>query len=986
VTAFFCDVVGSTSLAEQLDPEVLAAVMGRYTRRAREAIERNGGTVASFHGDGAVGLFGLSAAHEDDTARAARAGLELLGALSGLMESASDAFTLEARVGIEAGEVLGDVAMAASGALAGDVMNTAARLQAEAAPGTVVVGPEAIRLLRDRAELRPLTPLMLKGKSEPVEAAVVVSVGTGPRRSSTTPFVGRERHLSTLRRTLDDTVADQAPMLVTVLGDPGIGKSRLLDAFVADLPGVTVLRASVPAAGEGTSLAPVVELVSQAIGGATSALAAERLTALVEGRPDAVALESALRSLLGLGGQAATEHTWAFRRLVETLVARQPVVVVIDDLHWASLALFELVEDAVRWTRGPVLLLCGARLDLLDARRAWGGGMQRALSMTVGPLRPEESAAIADELLGPGAALRDRVVETAEGNPLFLEQLAAEARELGDTWDPTAAPTTIRALLEARLDRCLPDVVRVLGLASVQGSRFRLGVVRALAQDATDVDAAVHEAERARLAIKVEPDVGAFAHALVRETAYRRLPKATRAELHAAIADLLADDGDELRGVHLERAAALRAELGRPDPDLERRAGEHLARAGTAAYARMDLVTSSDMLERAARLLPLDSPARLEILPDLAVALMENGRADDAVALLAGGVDEAERAGSRRDAMRIRVQQLALDVYTDVSVADIRRDIAEGHTILEELSGLGDDVGLAQGWVVLDYLHWLIGDMASVEEAAGYSVAHAERAGRLREQVQAGGDQSTALFLGPLPLARVRRWSEERRGSPNPVVAAGGEAGIAAASLLMGDREAFEAAEARWRRMVEVGGLEWPGADVAMAALAPALLEAGDPERAEALLREGLDTMERLGDVWILNGLSFYMVISLARQGRTDEAAVLANVLDERYVWMGAPDEVVRSVALSVAQSARGRREGALALATEAVEHVRATDSTLLLVLALEHLAGLLCETDPPRAVATMEEVAQIDAAWGNVVGAERVARTLEAWRTTAAP
>jgi class 3 adenylate cyclase/tetratricopeptide (TPR) repeat protein len=980
VTAFFCDVVGSTTLAERLDPEVLSDVMREYTLLARDAIEGNGGTVATFHGDGAVGLFGLPSAREDDAARAAKAGLDLLAALPGAREAAAHGVTLEARVGIETGEVLGDLAMAASGALAGDVLNTAARLQAEAPPGTVIAGETAAKLLRDRAELRPMPPLTLKGKAAPVAASIVAAIRDGARRVSSTPFVGRERHLVTLRRALDEAVADGAPVLATVLGDPGIGKSRLLTTFTSGLSDVTIVSASVPAAGEGASLAPVVDLVRRAGGDGTPAEAADRIATLVAGRPDAIALAGSLRALLGVGGQSTTEHTWAFRRLLETLASKRPVVVVLDDLHWASPALFDLTEDAARWTRGPVLFLCGARLDLLDARRTWGGGLQRSIALTVGPLEPTEAAQVAHALLGPDPTSRDRLVTAAEGNPLFLEQLAAEARERGDEWDPSAAPTSIRALLEARLDRCSPDVAHVLGVASVQGTRFRLELVRELL-DGIDVTAALRQADRARLATEVEPELGAFAHALVRETAYRRLPKSARADLHAAVADRLPEPEDELRGVHLERSAALRAQLGRPDPELERRAGELLARTGTAAYARMDLVTSSDQLERAARLLPRGSPARSEILPDLAVALMEHGRADDAAALLSGAAEEAEQAGSRRDAIRIRLQQLALHVYVASTPDDVRRGIVEGRALLEELAGLADDVGLAQGWIVMDYLHWLLGELGAAAEAATLSVAHAERADRLREQVQAGGDQATALFLGPIPLAELRGVADRRRMSANPIVAAGGEAGLAVAALLTGDMTTFGAAETRWRRAIEAGGLEWPGADAAMAMVTPALLEAGYPERAEATLREAITMMERLGDVWILNGLSFYLPIAVARQGRADEAAVLADALDERYTWMGAPDEAIRDLALSVARSARGRREDAIGWATEAVAQARATDSNILQALSLEHLAGLLHGSDPPAAIATLEEVARIDAAWGNVVGGERVAATLAAWR-----
>jgi class 3 adenylate cyclase len=981
ITAMFCDLVGSTALAERLDPEVVRAVLDGYSTLAREAIERNGGTVAPFQGDGALGIFGLPTAHEDDSARAAQAGLDLLSALPSVPEAAGQGIALQARVGIEAGEVVGDLAIAARGALGGDALNTAARLQAVAEPGTVVAGPTARKLLLDRAELRPLPPLELKGKAEPVEAAVVLSVDARPRRPSASPFIGRERHLGSLVRAFEEAVADGAPVLATVLGDPGIGKSRLVDAFLGGLRGATVLRTAVPAAGLGASLAPIADLVLEAAGGGEPADAATRLGALLVGRADAVALESALRSLLGLGDQSGVEHAWAVRRLLETLATREPVVVALDDLHWASPALIDLIEDAARWTRAPVLLLCAARLDLLDARRSWGGGMQRALTITVGPLEEDESRSLADALLGPASEQAERLIATAEGNPLFLEQLAAEARELGETWDESIAPTTIRALLEARLDRCSPAVARALGVASVQGSRFRLDLVWALVPEGTDTSEVLRQAERAHLAAEVEPGVGAFTHALVRETAYRRLPKATRANLHAAIAGLLPEDEEELAGVHLERAAELRAELGHPDAELERLAGEALARTGARAFARLDLVTSSDVLGRAVRLLPLDSHTRLDVLPDLAVALMENGRADDAIELLAGAVEDAERAGSRLDAIRIRLQQLALFVYTDVTVDEIREGVDEGRELLEELEALGDDTGLAQGWVVVDYLHWLVGEMANAEDASGRSVAHAQRAGRLRERVAGGGDQATSLCLGPLPVAQVRALAEERSRSPDPVVAAGGEMGVAATAALAGDAAGSGEAEARWRHLVETHGLEWLGAYHAVTGLAPVLLEAGEADRTETLLREGLDTMERLGDVWLLNSSGWLLPLVLLRQGRDDEAAVLADALEERYREMEVLGSVLRGVALSGTRAVRGREDEALTIAIETAGIARASDSNLCRSLALEELAGLLHPTDPSAAIGTLEEVAELDAAWGNVVGSERVARRVDAWR-----
>jgi class 3 adenylate cyclase/tetratricopeptide (TPR) repeat protein len=979
VTALFCDLVGSTALGEAHDPEVLQPALRAYFDAVSAVVTRHGGKVEKFIGDAVAAVFGVPEAHEDDALRAVRAAAEILENIRELGEASS--LPIECRLGVSTGEVL---ASGDEGLLVGDAMNTAARLQSAASPGSVLIGGSTYRLVRHAVVAEAVEPIVAKGKAEPVAAyrlvEVIEGIG-GLARRLDSPFIGRERHVSLLASALVEAVSGDAPVLVTVLGDPGIGKSRLIDAFLRDLPEATVLRASVPAAGEGASLAPLADLVRAATGGGDAVDAAERLAPLLAGRPDAGALEAALRSLLGLGDQSVAENAWAIRRLLETLATEQPVVVALDDVQWASTALIDLVEDAARWTRGPTLLLCAARLDLLDARRSWGGGMQRVLTITVGPLDAHESRALADALLGPDGVEAERLIATAEGNPLFLEQLVVESSELGDAWDPSAAPTTIRALLESRLDRCSPEVARALEVASVQGSRFQVDIVKALIPEGVDLQDVLREAERAQLAREVEPNVGAFAHALVRETAYHRLPKATRADLHAAIADLLSDDEDELAGVHLERAAELLAELGHADPELEARAGERLARTGARAFARLDMATASDLLERAARLLPLGSAARLEMLPDFAIALMEAGRAGDAESLLERALEEADETGSRRDAIRIRLQQLALFAWDGASEDGIRGAIAEGRALLAELEEVGDDVGLAQGWTVVEYLHVLIGEVGMHADAQARSFTHAERAGRLREQVQAGGDQACAIIRGPCSVAEMLRHAARMRASANPIIVAGGLALSAAAAALSADTHGYEEAEGEWRRAIEAGGLEWPGADQALAGLAPVLLASGSPEAAEGMAREGIDVMERLGDVWVVNDWGWLLPLALAQQGRADEAAVLADAHAERYRPMGLEGRIYRGVALSGALASRHRRAESLELATETAATARTTDSNLLRTLAFEHLAGLLHDTDPAAAIAILEEAAKIHQAVGNVVGTERAARTLDTWR-----
>jgi Adenylate and Guanylate cyclase catalytic domain/AAA ATPase domain len=265
----------------------------------RAAVERHGGRVEKLIGDAVNAVFGLPVAHEDDALRAVRAGAEMVERLAAL--TADGRIPLVCRIGINTGEVL---VPAHGEPLIGDAMNTASRLQSTAAPGSVVIGEPTWRLVRDAVVAEPLEPLVLKGKADPVQAYVVHRVGTAVRRPPTTPFVGRERQIASLGRALDDAIADAAPVVATVLGDPGIGKSRLLDAFLSGLEGVTVLRASVPATGEGSSLAPITTLVRAAGGGGGPKEAATRLASLVAGRPDAAALGSVrvAQMLAALGG------------------------------------------------------------------------------------------------------------------------------------------------------------------------------------------------------------------------------------------------------------------------------------------------------------------------------------------------------------------------------------------------------------------------------------------------------------------------------------------------------------------------------------------------------------------------------------------------------------------------------------------------------------------------------------------------------------
>ena len=624
VTALFCDLVGSTSLGETHDPEVLRPILEGYFSEMRSTVERHGGHVEKFIGDAVVALFGLPEAHEDDGLRAVRAGLEMQRRLAAL--NAASPIPLAARIGITTGEVLvsGD-----DTPIIGDAMNTASRLQSAAAPGEVLIGEPTWRLVRDAVQAEALESVHAKGKSEPVPVWRVVAVQAGVR--SATPFVGRDRYLSMLDEALTDAITARAGVLVTILAPPGVGKSRLATTFASEVRGrATVIVGQTPSYGEGVTFAPLVEMLAQVAGRPTDE--AEEIAATLRDRlaaePDGPSVGDRLAHLLGVGDALGADASWAVRRLLEVIAADRPHVVVLEDAHWAEPPMLDLTEAVVERVHGPVLFVCLARPEILEQRPTWAAGKPRAITTTLPSLSTEDSRRMAAFLLGEGTprSVVDRVCETAEGNPLYLEQLTAMLADQGLLVDgewrgaqdaEVEIPGTLQALLAARLDR-LATVPRLLiERASVEGRRFRVAAVRSLAPEVEPdaIEPAFVSLDRSGLVQPEDEAAGRwrFTHALVLEAAYRGLSKALRAELHEQFADwmLRADadqaDVDERAARHLERALHLREELGLRDERsaaLSARSGALFAKAGLRAFSALDLVTTCDLLSRAALLLP----------------------------------------------------------------------------------------------------------------------------------------------------------------------------------------------------------------------------------------------------------------------------------------------------------------------------------------------------------------------------------------------
>jgi class 3 adenylate cyclase len=527
VTVLFCDLTGSTALGEQTDPEALRALLARYFERMKAIVEAHGGTVEKFIGDAVMAVFGVPAAHEDDALRACRAAMEMRDALPEL--------GIAGRIGVNTGEV---VTGTEERLATGDAVNVAARFEQAAAPAEVLIGEPTLALVREAVAAEPVEPLTLKGKSHPVPAYRLVSVLDAPQRSHASRFVGRERELRSLAEAWERVQTQARCELVTVVGDAGVGKSRLVSESLTGIAARVVRGRCLPY-GEGITHWPVVEVVKQ--------------LAVLPADPAAAA---AIRSVLGESevGTSGDEIAWAFRKLLEE---QAPLVVVFDDIQWGEETFLDLVESTALLSSGaPLLLLCVARPELVERRSSWPG------TLRLEPLPPGQ----ADTLIGDAVSdqLRERIARAAGGNPLFISEMLAMAAEDGDV----DVPPTLKALLAARLDQLDEAERRVLERGSVEGEIFHRGGVQALTPEETQVTTRLAALVRRQL---VRPDrtqiVGddgyRFRHLLIRDAAYDALPKTVRADLHTRFADWLDEHGhslverDEIVGYHLEQAARL---------------------------------------------------------------------------------------------------------------------------------------------------------------------------------------------------------------------------------------------------------------------------------------------------------------------------------------------------------------------------------------------------------------------------------------------
>ncbi|HEY2959330.1 MAG TPA: AAA family ATPase [Actinomycetota bacterium] len=1018
VTIVFSDVVGSTPLGERLDPEPLRELTTRYYRQVAGVLERHGGRVSKFIGDAAMAVFGVPRTHEDDALRAVRAASELDAALEELNHELEAAWgvRIALRTGVNTGEVVVGDDLYGQDVTVGDAVNLAARLEQAAAPGEVVLGESTYRLVRDAVEAQPLPPLEVKGKARPVSAWRLLAVhsgATGRARSADAPMVGREAELARLATAFERVSSGRTCGLVTLLGPAGVGKSRLAAEFVASVEGrATVLRGRCLSYGDGITFWPIAEVMRQAARiapGDPPAVARAKLAELVAGEERGERIAGLLDPVFGLVGEAAQpeETFWAIRRVLEVVAGDRPLVVLIDDLHWAEPTMLDLVEHAAAQPCDrPLLLLCLGRPELLERRPGWGGRTPEAEVMTLEPLGDQDGALLLDRLLGASEldeATRHRIVRTAEGNPLFVEELVrmlvdeGHLRRQQERWvaagdlSVLGIPQSVSALLLARLDRLESLERATVDRAAVVGKEFTAAHLTELVPPPPRAElAACLEALTRKALVRVAAEDGyGFRHQLVRDVAYEATSKRLRAELHERLADWLeAAAGDrlpevqEVLGYHLERASGFLAALGAPGERralLAGRAAAHLGAAGRRAVAREDMPAATTLLGRAAALLPSADPGRLALLGDLAEALGATGELARAEALLAEGLELATAAGDERLAAHLALQRWRWRLFTDPDVPadEARREAERFAAVLERL---GDHRGLARAWQLAAFVDAFQARFADELAALVRGLRHARRAGDRRLRAALDGMVGVALLYGPTPVgravARAERLLEKARAAGDLLGEADALFDLGQLEARRGDAEAARARLAESAATYQQLGLARAQARVVMEAGANELL-ADDPEAAEPRLRRAYQAFEGMGDSGSCATLAAWLAEAAWRLGR-DEAAEAETERSQRLatpadvftqvVWRGVRAKVL---------ARRGRAAGGERLAREAVRLAAATDNLELRAGALLDLATVLAPARPAGAAAAAAEALRLCRAKGIVPLAARARRRL---------
>jgi class 3 adenylate cyclase/tetratricopeptide (TPR) repeat protein len=1009
VTLVFTDLKDSTALTGSIDAEAMNEIKARYFGSMAVEIERHGGKVEKNIGDAIMAVFGLIRAHEDDALRAVRAAFGMQKALAALNEDLRKFYGVQItnRTGVNTGEIVANTDPNADQNLAtGDAVNVAARLEQNAPAGEILIGEVTYELVRNSVEVERLE-LTLKGKPEPVPAYRLIDVhqAVAAPAEAAAPFIGRQEEMDLLRGAFVEVSSAARARLVTVVGDAGVGKTRLIADFVRRVSSeAAVFRGRCLAYGDGITFWPLVEIVRSAarIGDDDSPeTARSRIEALIPADdPDRDAIVDRVASAVGLSSSShpVAELFWGARKLLEAQAAERPLVIVIDDIHSAEATFLEFLDHVVDSVRGvPILILCSARPELADDHAEWlaSASVER---IDLAPLGASDVETMIDRLLGDLALsgeTRDKVVAAAEGNPLYVEQMVSMLREHGAGGD-VVVPPTIAALLAARLDALSREERAVVDPAAVIGLVFAAAAIAHLVPDPLrpEVDGYLAALDHKQFVHPLTTDADdatfRFHHILVRDAAYQSLLKRARATLHERFVEwaepVNRDRGretefEEILGYHLEQAVRYRSELGPLDEQgqsIARRAADKLGNAGRRAFGRGDTPAACNLLRRAAALLPTDDPTRVELLTELVDALMEEGHFDETREVVNDGTAAAERLENPRLIARMRVAASALRLSLS-ELESSEAAITEAQWAIEVLTEAGDEAGLARAWQLVMIIYGTRGAYDGVEMAAKKVVEHARASGDMRRASRGAMAQATTALNGPTPveeaLAACERLGAEVRGDRKAESVI-----LVALAQLHAMRGDFEEARGLYRTAASMLADLGPSVTSSTLSIETSRVEAlaGDFEAAEQALRRDDLALTAMGERFYRSTVDALLAQVLATLGRYDEAETFSRQAEELSDPEDVDSQVFWRQGRAIAYAKTGRGEQAEALAREAVGLARGTSNPPLLAGALADLAAVLIasgrtsETGPP-----LREALQIYKVKGDLTSSRRVRQLL---------
>jgi len=1010
-TFLFADIVDSSRLSLTLDAEALQNLLARYFGEMSSIIQRHGGTVNSYAGDGIFATFCVPLLHEDDALRAVRAAVEMRDTLAILNQEleANWGVRLAHRIGLNTGEVITGNDRQEHRFLSGEAVRVAKRLEEAAQPDEILIGEQTHRLVRDAVVVQPNSPRTLK-HGEKFPALVLMSIiaqTAGFQRRFQGPFVGRERERVAMDVVLRDVISQRTCRLLTILGNAGVCKSRLVHEFAEKASAdAIVARGRCLPYGEGIAywpLADIIREIARAKGVETAELSVARIAESLAGDDNADLIAARVSALLGIGdGELGRreETFWAVRRLFEALARERPLVIVMDDLHLAKPTFLDLIEHLVSFSRdSPIMIVCMARPEFLDTRPGWGDDRSNATTLLLEPLAEAECREIVLHLLDHmplPQVVESRIISAAEGNPLFAEELVAMLVDeqlltrKEERWvarsdlSELPVPATINSLLAARLDGLPVHERAILTTAAVEGVVFHRSTVAGLgaAIDSALDDGLVSLVHRDL----IRPDTPEFPgekayrfrHGLIRDAAYRSLSKTARADLHERFAAWLESKGteglrdfEEMVGYHLEQAYQYRAALGSRDSravSLAIEAARRLEAAARRALGRSHWSAAVALLQRVCGLLPVDDSRRRMLLPELGGALIEFGQLVEAERVLQEAERLATAANDERAAAHVVVQQELLRL---LRVEDAQRPARALASMIQVFERWNDDLGLCRAQRIEALHHWNEARAEAAAQAWESAAKHARLAGDRYLYNDFLTWIGSSLCCGPIPASEGIRRCElmrmEVRDSPESEAAILGH---------LGNLHAMTGKLDLARQLVAMSNATYANLGLTLNSAmsqSEAIVEllAGNPAAAEESLRKGYRALEEMGERAFLSTTAALLARSILEQGRDEEAEEFTNVsarladhgdLLTQILW--------RSIRARVL-SRRAQMQKAEALARQAVALAQGTDFINYKADALLDLAHVLKASQRiEEAVASASEALHFYELKGNTVSA----------------